>query len=270
MSEIGARLKQARESRGLSLRQVAATTKIAPVALEAIERGEVSRLPGGIFSRAFVRAYAAEVGLDQEEALAQFLVELRAHEGRVREEQAPPEVTADDRAFLEQQRKAAIGLRIAVVILVVLIIATVMAWRVRIGPGAQTGTDLAPAPAVTTAAPVGEPAPAAEPVVTQGPALSITLTAADSCWVQVTVDGDRRLGRMFAAGDREEFAADRDIVLQVGNAGAVTLLINGRPARALGRVGEVRTVTISSENAAQFYQAPDAPPTPTASATDRP
>ena len=35
-------------------------------ALEALERNDISRLPGGIFSRAFVRSYAIEVGLDPE------------------------------------------------------------------------------------------------------------------------------------------------------------------------------------------------------------
>jgi cytoskeletal protein RodZ len=63
MSEFGARLKQAREERGISLRQIATATKISMGALEALERDDFSRLPGGIFSRAFVRAYAIEVDM---------------------------------------------------------------------------------------------------------------------------------------------------------------------------------------------------------------
>lgn len=141
MSEIGSQLKQARESRGISLRQIATATKISPVALESIERGDLSKLPGGIFSRAFVRAYAIEVGLDPDETVAQFLVELGVHQSRAAKDEVRPEVTADDRAFLEQQRRAAIGLRVALVILVLLIIATVMAWRVR---RAETSTAIAP------------------------------------------------------------------------------------------------------------------------------
>ena len=72
MSEFGLHLKQARERRGISLRQIASATKISSGALEALERGDFSRLPGGIFSRAFVRAYAVEVGLDPEETVRQY------------------------------------------------------------------------------------------------------------------------------------------------------------------------------------------------------
>ena len=53
MSDFGQQLKQAREARGVSLWQIATSTKISVVALEALERGDFSRLPGGIFSRAF-------------------------------------------------------------------------------------------------------------------------------------------------------------------------------------------------------------------------
>ena len=56
--DVGAMLREARERRGLSLRQIANSTKIAMMTLEALERNDIARLPGGIFSRSFVRAYA--------------------------------------------------------------------------------------------------------------------------------------------------------------------------------------------------------------------
>ena len=62
--DFGARLREARERKGVSLRHIAESTRISVGILEALERNEISRLPGGIFSRAFVRAYALEVGLD--------------------------------------------------------------------------------------------------------------------------------------------------------------------------------------------------------------
>src|SRR5215831_11112115 len=72
-SDVGSRLKDARERRGMSLRQIANDTKISMTALEALERNDFSRLPGGIFSRSFVRSYAAEVGLDVEETVEDFI-----------------------------------------------------------------------------------------------------------------------------------------------------------------------------------------------------
>jgi cytoskeletal protein RodZ len=71
--DFGSRMRHAREQRGVSLRQIAETTKISVSALEALERNEISRLPGGIFSRAFVRSYAAEIGVDPEQTVREFL-----------------------------------------------------------------------------------------------------------------------------------------------------------------------------------------------------
>jgi cytoskeletal protein RodZ len=72
-SDFGGSLRRARERRSVTVHQIAAATKIPVVALEALERNESARLPGGLFSRAFVRAYAHEVGLDAERTVCEFL-----------------------------------------------------------------------------------------------------------------------------------------------------------------------------------------------------
>ncbi len=72
-ADFGARMRQAREQRGVTLRQIADATKISVSQLEALERNDISRLPGGIFSRAFVRSYAAEIGVDPEQTVRDFL-----------------------------------------------------------------------------------------------------------------------------------------------------------------------------------------------------
>jgi cytoskeleton protein RodZ len=73
-SGVGAELRDARERAGLTLRAVSDRTKISVPTLEALERDDISRLPGGIFLRSFVRAYASEVGLDPEQAVRRFVV----------------------------------------------------------------------------------------------------------------------------------------------------------------------------------------------------
>src|SRR5262245_737288 len=70
---FGWQLKEARERKGVSLRDIAERTKISVRTLEALEAEDVSRLPGGIFGRAFVRSYAAEVGLDPEPVVEDFV-----------------------------------------------------------------------------------------------------------------------------------------------------------------------------------------------------
>src|SRR6202171_3051831 len=73
---LGSRLRETRERKGITLRQIANATKISVGALEALERNDISRLPGGIFSRAFVRSYAIEVGLEPEETIREFIAQF--------------------------------------------------------------------------------------------------------------------------------------------------------------------------------------------------
>ena len=117
---LGFRLKSAREASGVSLRDIAAKTKISVSALEALERNDFSRLPGGIFSRAFVRSYAIAVGLDPETTVQEFLDEMKQSENEAaRVASTPSEVTPEDRAFLERQKRAIRLLQIAGVLVVV-------------------------------------------------------------------------------------------------------------------------------------------------------
>jgi cytoskeleton protein RodZ len=138
MDDFGGKLRQARERRGISLRQIAAITKISAAALEALERNDTSKLPGGIFSRAFVRSYAVEVGLDPEQTVREFL-------DRFNQEPAPTaatiaaEIPEPERSYQEQQRKALRGLVVAFVAFVVVAAFTFYVFRHR-------GRQPAPAP----------------------------------------------------------------------------------------------------------------------------
>ncbi len=73
MASFGARLKREREQRGISLDDVALSTKIGARFLRAMEEEKFDQLPGGIFNRGFVRAYARRVGIDEEQAVADYL-----------------------------------------------------------------------------------------------------------------------------------------------------------------------------------------------------
>jgi cytoskeletal protein RodZ len=100
--DFGRKLRDARERRGISLRQIANATKISVAVLEALERNDVSRLPGGIFSRAFVRSYAIEVGLDPEQTIQEFIAQF-PHDS-VTVGHAPSE-QIDDHETLESDRR---------------------------------------------------------------------------------------------------------------------------------------------------------------------
>ena len=102
-ADFGTTLKRAREARGMSLRQIATATKISAAALDALEENDISRLPGGIFSRAIVRSYAIEVGLDPEQTVRDF-IERFPHESVTA---GSPHVPHEDHQAIESNREIA-------------------------------------------------------------------------------------------------------------------------------------------------------------------
>jgi cytoskeleton protein RodZ len=70
---FGERLRREREMRGISLDNIAAATKIGTRLLRALEEEHFELLPGGIFNKGFVRAYAKYLGLNEDEAVADYL-----------------------------------------------------------------------------------------------------------------------------------------------------------------------------------------------------
>src|SRR5438105_3028400 len=70
---FGARLRQQREQQQIALTFIAEQTKISLSLLEGLERDDVSHWPGGIFRRAFIRAYAHAIGLEPDSIVREFL-----------------------------------------------------------------------------------------------------------------------------------------------------------------------------------------------------
>ena len=101
MGEFGQKFRTAREKRELSLDDVSNVTKISARMLQAIEEEHFDQLPGGVFNKGFIRAYAKHLGLDAEEAVTDYLACLRqaqvdAHEVWEPEPASPPQRRATD------------------------------------------------------------------------------------------------------------------------------------------------------------------------------
>ena len=273
LSDFGGKLRQARERRGMSLRQIATSTKISVGVLEALERNDVSKLPGGIFSRAFVRSYALEVGLDPEEIVREFLAGMPSEIPVVGPYAPPGRVDAEETVFESQQRMAGVALKL---ILVSVPIAVALlyfslgpggpapsvstpaspaanrtrdAGQVRAGPAAEPAT-VPQSGAPLAAADVQPPPPApAEPTFAPaGDDLVLEVAPIGPCWVSLTVDDELILSRVIGTGERIVRRVRQDAVLQVGDAGAFAFAINGRPGRPLGARGEVKSLHITREN----------------------
>src|SRR5437879_2312663 len=73
MGSFGEKLQREREMRSISLDEIAESTKISSRMLRALEEEEFKKLPGGIFNKGFVRAYSRYLGLDEEQAVTDYL-----------------------------------------------------------------------------------------------------------------------------------------------------------------------------------------------------
>jgi cytoskeleton protein RodZ len=85
VGSFGERLRREREMRGISLDEIATATKISARNLRALEDEKFQQLPGGIFNKGFVRAYAKFLGIDEEDIVAQY--ETASHETEAAREQ---------------------------------------------------------------------------------------------------------------------------------------------------------------------------------------
>lgn len=100
MATFGAKLKREREKKKITLEEVAVATKIGTRLLSALEEEKFDQLPGGIFNKGFIRAYARHLGLDEEKTIAEYVTTLGE------QMPAPPEAESQQlRAIAERKEK---------------------------------------------------------------------------------------------------------------------------------------------------------------------
>ena len=272
---VGERLRRARLDAGKTLDQVATETKIQLWILEAIERDDLSRVPGGVFIRGYLAAVARAVGVNPSEVWKEYAPET------AQPSPAPPVPVSAPPP--DPNESSSTPLWQYVVIVTVVLAATVL-WRnithvtadvvaVRTPPpplSAPPTTVPAPTPAAAAApAPTGAPLPTqptepgatatsgatpptvppepheAEPAATPTAPLVVQLHANSEVWIEASADGERKAYRLLMAGEDLRLDGRTEIRLLVGDAGAVSYTINGMPARSLGGAGVVRAISIS-------------------------
>jgi len=177
---FGQRLRAARQQRGITLQEISHTTKIPVAMLDALENDKPSRLPGGIFSRSFVRSFANAVGLDPEEALADF-------------QRAFPDDSAPEERRVEEARPAADGRLWPLLLVIVGVIGAVAlatAWYRGYGPDLRAVWERIQGPPQATLTGPSQDRPSAQPAPSPGAATAATSTppppATASAWPPVT------------------------------------------------------------------------------------
>jgi hypothetical protein len=229
--DLGRRIRAAREARGATIADIAATTKISSRALAAIEREAFDQLPAGVFRRGWVRAYADAVGLDGA-SLARAYVE-RFEPPPPIEPPAPPRWSWSPPLLLGGV--VAIG---GVLLAAGAVLSRHDGDEVPVAPG-----EAGPV-AVTTARALDAPPPDGRPVGERGPErrVRLRLELARSSWITAVADGKRVLHRLAGRGEVLLIDAGTSISLRAGDAGAVSCSIDGGPPEVLGASGQPITV----------------------------
>ena len=278
MSQLGARFREARETRGLTLAQVAAGTRILPRYLQALEEGDLEQLPGDVYARGFIRNYAQYLGLPADELLQYYRQERGNPTDRIRV--MPAAVPPRTRSCL--MPSAFFSFFSILVLLGVLYWVANLAGLTTMPPSdiglGPTNTPIVPTPTTwvtPTPLPSGTPAsplpptpgPEGAPVDQATPMPTPTLEAplvvevriapesAKGSWMTVAVDGRPGVftGTLLASAS-QRFAAQREVFLHVGDASVVELIVNGENK---GRMG-----TVSGGTAKQMITPPITGSTP--------
>jgi len=234
--EIGNKLKEARESRGLTLEEVEEETKIRRKYILAMEQEQFQVLPGPIYARAFLKNYARFLNIDPEEILD---VLKYIHSGEDIQKDIPK--TVDKKAITTASIMRYWLYPAAALLIIILFVSlyygTRGMWTNRIGVNDEekpkTGEIGTQENTVLQQAPVQD-----NTVNISGVKIALNVKN-DRSWISVAVDGEQVFQGEIKAGEAKTFEGKEKILITLGNAGAVEVLENGKSIGFLGTSGEV-------------------------------
>ena len=239
------KLRAAREAAGLTLDDVSHTTLIDLKYLRAIEAGEEAELPEA-YVRAFIREYAAAIGLDPAEVMRTYDQASRPAGPAAVPVQAAPEIPATPAPSPVSHgawwtRRATLLSVISIV--TVCIIAAILYFTRSSGPPAvheiPFSTTVAENqrrafPGDTTATVAAPPAPPAP-----GDSLQLSVATIDSVWMQLSIDGTPPNDYLFPPNIRRRWKAKEKFIVTLGNGGGMLFRLNNTDLGTLGKQGSV-------------------------------
>lgn len=265
-SGVGNWLRSQREARAISLEEASQVTRISRSQLDALEREEFDRLPSRAYCIGFLRVYSEYLGLSGDEAV------LRVGWGATTSVQDQQEARQTGDAKKQLPRfsfdRSRLVLPLALLVLV-LILASLINTDHRPSLRPQPTSTLSPA--ASPAVPVQEPHSSARvhalkvPLATevqktetlQSPpsqvegetstaneGLILSLKVNQDSWLNVEIDGRFSQQYELKSGDLIEWKAASVITLDLGNAGGVEAVLNGKALPPFGAVGRSAHVVL--------------------------
>lgn len=266
MSQLGERLRVAREAQGIAVSQAAADTRILARYIIALEEGDYQYLPGDVYARGFIRNYANYLGLAADELVELYRVDRGVTDPiKIVSATSAPRI----RGLFVPSFFGVFFVVLALIVVSYLVLNLTNSLgtrRVADAPVATAAPTPQPLPtwaieptnvpqlaAVPTSASVpAAPAPtdqvAGGTVPTPGEAAqtapimaSVRIAPGDhrGSWIRITVDRTVIFEGVMDAASTRDFAAQTNVKIRVGNAGVVFVTINGVEQGPLGGAGQV-------------------------------
>jgi transcriptional regulator with XRE-family HTH domain len=271
MDSIGEILRRERLRRGLKLEQVSAQTKIGQHYLQAMEENRFDRLPGGLFTRSFLRQYAHALDLDEEQIVASLKQQF----------EEPPVPLCEPQPRYKPSRIPRLPAMAWLAITMFGCGGIYTLWEniqrslfetraAGSGPLAPRGHAISDShPAAVSAAPLQRefhrieerlPLPSTNQVDLgpQGAALHVVFAASEPVWLSIKSDGIPAFSGMIDGLKTMGFDASTKMAVLVGNAGGLTIAVNGKPIALTGAHGEVQSLVVTP---AGVHVAPRTPTT---------
>ncbi|MFZ3129754.1 MAG: RodZ domain-containing protein [Desulfosporosinus sp.] len=247
MAGEGKMLQAAREEKHWSFTDTEEITKIRVRYIQALEEEKYEILPGTTYARGYLRTYAKQLGLNPDEIIT--LYNSSAMPELIPVFESPNILTKVRPLWVKPAFLGSLA-----VLIIVLVIA------IALSKSGNNLVDSSYAPAALPSAPQAEettpspsvpvvPNPANVAAATQE-GLIVQLVFTQPCWIDVLVDGQPSLQGTFTAGTSKEVKGTNKIVLvSVGNAGGLSVTLNGQALPSLGKAGEVlRNVVLTKDN----------------------
>ena len=240
---VGDALSAARQDAGVSVEEVSRLTKIRSQLIRDIEAGNFASCGGPVYARGHIRAIAGALGIDD----APLITHFDTSQGAI---QGPGVRDVFEREVIDMPHRhganwtAAMAVA-AAMLLVVALVSLFNSSGER--PGLQATVtqstpppSSSPSPAATVVAPgPGTVGPDIASLNNPGAVFVRVRIVRDRSWVSVKADGKTVFGDTLSAGQFKDFRATKLIRLTIGNAGAVSLVVNGRDLGSPGGSGQV-------------------------------
>jgi cytoskeleton protein RodZ len=245
---LGKQLRRAREERGISLREISEQTRITMRHLEAIESDDYKHLPGGIFNKSFIKAYARYVKFDEKRAL-----ELYMRTARERGEPVDEVATTPQRSRIytnDPARSPLVTFGLSALIVGILILVVYAGLHYYRRKEAQPAAQATPTPAAVAGAQTPAQTTPATTAPVQG--FQIQVKATRPFWLTSWQDAEKKMrGRMLKPETPEQFQPENSLNLRYDkvSADALEVSVNGQQLRT---PTDTTLWTITKDNYKQF------------------